>query len=383
MNHFFRRVQSLMVLGISMCFSFFLKRKPKTPQRIAVVQMAKIGDIVCTTPLFRAIKHAHPTAQLFVFGNEINKVVLEGNPYIDEYVPLDRSLWKTVHLFRSKKIETLCITGPTFDILSAAVLARISCIVVPRIVSGWSPYVTLSYRILSTRVTVKDHHMGSYAPREYLRLIEPLGIFTEDTKKDIYFSDEAKHRVEEIFAKEVTHKDEFCIGILLGAGNEIKSWPPDMFAKLMNLIASQKRVRFILLGSEKDTDRADTIMKGISKEVSVTNLIGKLTMDELKACISRLSMVIGADTGPQYIAEALEIPTIDIVGPVDEREQPPIGTLHRIVKADRKKPELYVMNARVYNVVEAKRQVEAITPEMVFETFVELCAICRGDVRLG
>ena len=28
--------------------------------------------------------------------------------------------------------------------------------------------------------------MGNYAPREYLRLLEPLGIFSENTK-NIYF----------------------------------------------------------------------------------------------------------------------------------------------------------------------------------------------------
>ena len=67
------------------------------------------------------------------------------------------------------------------------------------------------------------------------------------------------------------------------------------------------------------------------------------------------------------------MPTIDIVGPVDENDQPPQGKYNLIVKADRKKSELYVMNARKYNIKEAQRQINDITINMVIEKFEELC----------
>ena len=34
-------------------------------------------------------------------------------------------------------------------------------------------------------------------------------------------------------------------------------------------------------------------------------------------------LFISVDTGPIYIAEAFNVPTVDIVGPVDENVQPP------------------------------------------------------------
>jgi len=42
---------------------------------------------------------------------------------------------------------------------------------------------TKSYKILRKLVLSRSHRIGSYAGREYLKLLEPIDIFTEDTKK--------------------------------------------------------------------------------------------------------------------------------------------------------------------------------------------------------
>ncbi len=383
MNKIALRAYTALILVRALITAIFLKKRGVAHETIAIVQMAKLGDMVCTTPLFRAVKEQYPNAKVIVFGNAINREVLEGNPHIDEYVSLDKSFFDTCAAFKSRAIDVLCVTGPSFDVLAAAVIARIPTIVAPRIQSGWSPYVTIPYTILSRFVITKDHHMGSYAPREYLRLLEPLAIYTEDTRKEVYYSVAAKTHVTQLFqSKNISGVSHFLIGILPGAGNEIKSWAPEKFAQLMNEIAStHQHMVFVLLGASKDKERADGITVNLGPHVAVIDQIGKLSLDELKACVGALKMVIGADTGPQYIAEALSVPTIDIVGPVDEREQPPMGDIHRIVKIKRERAELYVMNARVYNKEEALRQTDAITPQMVYTEFESLLSILQvGEV---
>ena len=353
---------------LSLCLP---KRKSTSPKRMLVIQMAKLGDMVCTTPLFRAIKNAYPESTLFVLGNEINKVLLEGNSNIDTYLVKETSFRETLKKIKASRIDAVCITVPSFELLALCVIACIPLIIAPRIENGWSPYFTRTYRMLLKFVTVVPHRMEYYAPREYLRLLEPLNIYTDDTKKEVFFTQESLKKVQTFFsATSVCREGVALVGILPGAGNEIKSWPPEYFAELMNAIqAEEGNVVFVLLGAGKDAERASVIHSKIDPAVTVVDAIGKFSLDELKACVSMLSLVIGADTGPQYIAEALGVPTIDIVGPVDEREQPPLGEIHKIVKAERKKPELYVLNARVYNEAEAKRQVLDTTPQMVLEVY--------------
>src|SRR3989338_9471272 len=64
-------------------------KKIKSPKKIAIMQTAKLGDMVCTTPMFRAAKEKYPEVKVFAIGNEINREVLEGNPDVDEYI-----VWK-------------------------------------------------------------------------------------------------------------------------------------------------------------------------------------------------------------------------------------------------------------------------------------------------
>lgn len=112
----------------------------------------------------------------------------------------------------------------------------------------------------------------------------------------------------------------------------------------------------------------------LSPQVSVVDTVGQLSIEELKALIAHLTLVVAPDTGAIYIAEALGIPTVDIVGPVDEREQPPIGPIHEVVVPPRIRPELFVMDARSYNMAEVTRQLMATTVPMVTEAVDRLLA---------
>jgi ADP-heptose:LPS heptosyltransferase len=100
---------------------------------------------------------------------------------------------------------------------------------------------------------------------------------------------------------------------------------------------------------------------------SVVNACEKFSIDELKACISKLDLFVAVDTGPIYIAEAFDVPTVDIVGPMDENEQPPRGEKHVVViPPNHRISELHIMNAREYNAEEALKQTLSVMPEMVF-----------------
>jgi len=53
--------------------------------------------------------------------------------------------------------------------------------------------------------------------------------------------------------------------------------------------------------------------------------VGNFNLAELPALIERLSFFIGVDTGIIYMADALNIPLVDIAGPSDMEDQRPTG----------------------------------------------------------
>lgn len=328
-----------------------------------------MGDMVCTTPLFRCAKQNMKGGRLFVMGDALNKELLAGNPHIDEYLVLPKTRSEITKLVREKKIDFAALTTTTPQILLALLLAGVRCIVVPRVVGGFSPYNTKTYRLLSLLVTRIPISFGEYMPRAYLRLLEPLGIESSDTRKELYFTPEALARAEALLPREA----KLLIGIAPGVGNKIKVWGAKKFAAVARTLHEKYGATIVLIGGSRDREEVEMFRQALSHDVPLIDGAEKLTVDELKALISRLQLFIAVDTGPIYIAEAFGVPTVDIVGPMDEREQPPRGALHRVVvPLHRTAPALHIMNAAMFGREEAHRQTEAITPEMVLSEIDEV-----------
>ncbi len=328
-------------------------------KKILVVQTAKLGDMVCTTPVFREIKLKYPESDVYVLGDSINKGVLEGNPHITGYLELKYLSLKKI---KELEIDIAVLLNPNPSVLLHLLLSGISKIITPKIVGGYSPYATKTYRILSLFTTRVPHRFFHYAPQEYLNMLEPIGIESNNTKKDLYFSKEAESKVESLLSIYTGKK----IAVSPSAGNKIKNWGGKNFAKIADEVYKRWGLSVFVIGGPRDKDEVREMLENLSPDIKVIDMSMKLSIDELKAFMSKMDIFVAVDTGPIYIAEAFGVSTVDIIGPMDEREQPPVGPKHRVIyiKA-RKAPALHIMNARMYDEKEARRQIEEITPEMV------------------
>jgi len=215
--------------------------------------------------------------------------------------------------------------------------------------------------------------MQSYAAREYLKLLEPIGILSGDTKKYAFHSEEAEKKMAEMASRFRRTENSRLVGISPGAGNKIKQWGGKKFAAVARYLIDEKDATVVILGGKDDRADVEEMKRTLGQTPSCLDAAEKLDIDELKALISKLDLFISVDTGPIYIAESFGIPTIDIVGPVDEREQPPMGEKHLIVKnRGGRPPQLFVMNGRVYDAIEAKKQIDDIEPERVIDAINQL-----------
>ena len=373
MKPLINRLRNILILALCYGYALFRGRATKKilaePKTVVVIHEGKLGDMVCATPVFRAIKEKYPACKVVVFGNALYKELLEGNNDVDEYEALEKGrVFKNYRKLKRLNADYAIILNPSLVDLAALFLAGVPCTAAPKIENGWSPYETKSYVILRKLAIAVMHRMGSYAPREYLKMLEPIGIFSNDTKKHLNFSSDAEQKVSAFLAEKGIGKDDVMVCISPFAGNPVKRWGNDRFAELIKRILNEHSFKMILVGGKNDLLE----IKLDSFANRIINACGLFNLDQLKALISKMSVFISVDTGPIYIAEAFNVPTIDIIGPIDENEQPPRGPKNKIVVAKRKSPELYVMNARVYNKAEARRQVDAITVDQVMSAFKEL-----------
>jgi len=346
--------------------SLFRGKADKIPESISnilVVQSAKLGDMVCTTPVFRAIKEKYPTSKLTVSCSAINIEVLRGNKNIDNFIDIGRLSVKKI---KQNHFDVAFNLNFNFYVSVKLFMANITLIVIPKMEKGNSPFVTKSYKKIIKYFRILGRSIGAHAPQEMLNFLNFIGIKSTNTKKELFFTKEANKKIESMFKD----KEFKYVGISLTAGNKIKEWPIDRFVEVADYILEKYKTKVVLIGGPNDKEYSGKFLSTL-KEGNKENTIdttGDLSIDELKALISKLDLYIAVDTGPIYIAEAFDVPTIDIIGPMDEREQPPVSDNNIVLyERGRKESVLHILNARDYDEKEARRQVEAVSVEMVID----------------
>lgn len=380
MSKFIDRIKILIILLTCYIQAIFFGRAKKAitqPKKILIIQTASLGDMVCATPVFRAVKKHYPDCQITVMGNKSNQELLANNSDVDDYILLDikNNFWPEIKNIKTKNFDFACLIFPDFFALALLFLTKIKSICAPKII-GYSPYNSLAYRFLLPLVNTHHHYVRQYAAKQYLKMLEPVNVFETDTKKYLSYSTLAEQKIDSFFQTNKINNSDLIVCVVPTAGNKIKEWPAKRFAKVIDYLKEKYKAKIIMTAAPDEQKIIAQVFLNLKSRDNVLNFIGSI--DELKAMIARVKIYLSVDTGPIYIAEAFDIPTIDILGPVDENDQPPVGPKNLIVKAFRKKSETYVMNSRKYDKLEAQRQVNDITTEMVQEKIdTLLCQILK------
>lgn len=294
-------------------------RRPASPPRILVIQTAKLGDLVATTPLFRAIKDALPEAELHVLARRTSAVALQGNPFVSSVHFLDDgscySLFARLRRLRFQwSIHCMPDAFGSLVPLWALVPRRVntsSCrrgiaVLLLRFLHSWDvPY--------AIRTRTFDH---------YMMLLRPLGIPPIPYALDFFITAEQRRTAEAwMTARGLLPHSFVCLN--LTAGNAVKEWPAGKFAELADIITDSLGKDVVL--STSDRTRAAAVRAGVHCLARVHDA-SALTLGEVAAVYRSSSAYISVDTGPLYVAYAVGAPVVVLLGPVAPEEQvPPEG----------------------------------------------------------
>jgi len=309
------------------------KLKPKRELKILVIQLAKIGDLVCSTPVFREIKKKYPKSHLSVLIIPWVKGVIENNPYIDEIILIDRKEY-----FGIKGALRLIkeIKKRKFD-LSFSLLPGILNNLIPfwagisNRIGTTSKYATRGAKILSFFNTNNlEYKRHTLTVDHYLNLLKFVGIQNTNQKKEIFTTEDQNKKASQFLEKQSATSNDFLVGISVGAGNELKQWSIKKFANLADELIKKYNAKIIFVGSAKEKEiisKTQKLMKNKGIDVSQD-----FSLSEAPALFRFFKLFISVDTGSLYMANAMNVPVIDIAGPIDIYEQPPLGDKCKIVQ---------------------------------------------------
>jgi ADP-heptose:LPS heptosyltransferase len=151
----------------------------------------------------------------------------------------------------------------------------------------------------------------------------------------------------------------------LRPGNRVKEWPLPHFIELASRMGRSWELTIVFSAVEPElTQEACAAVLPPTKAVAASGL----SLRETAALIARASLFIGVDTGPLYIAHALSVPVVAIVGPSCPVEQlPPEGPCVALVPPPPGcTPWLFIAASPRQATTEMLRCIRETTPEIVF-----------------
>ena len=144
-----------------------------------------------------------------------------------------------------------------------------------------------------------------------------------------------------------------------GAGWGAKRWPVERYGQVAKELAKDGLCSFINYGpGEKELAVAvEAAGAGAARKISCS-------ISELIALTRRARLFIGGDTGPMHLAAALKIPVVAIFGPTDPARNGPFGTRSIVLRSAssmtdhtrRREPEQGLLEITVGEVVAATRK---------------------------
>lgn len=348
-------------------------QEKNTPLKILVIQTAKIGDLVCATPVFREIKKKLPDSHLTVLITVKTKDILKNNPRVDEIILVDDypgilGKIKLLRKLRKGKYDW------AFNLLPGSfnnIIAFWS--LVPNRVAtcykGAGEIMDLLSVFNNYRLEYKRH---TCLIGHYLNLLKVLGIEQASEEKEMFVRPEEERKASNFLVQNSLSTDDLLIGISAVPGNKIKQWDLSKFAALSDLLIERVKVKIIFTGSADDRSGVEKIQK-MMRNRSI-NAAGYFKLHELSALLRLLKLFISVDSGPLYIANALGVPVIDIGGCYDIREQSPSGGKYKILqKNNNPLPDYSVIVSSDSNCTKwFSGQLQEITPEEVLEAAFEL-----------
>ncbi len=341
------------------------------PRKILVVRRDNIGDLVCTTPLLRALRLRFPAARIDVLVNSYCAPVLEGNPNVDRLWQYTKAhhreageSWLAVHARRLTEVVRL--RRERYDL---AVLAKPECLPRPlqwarlagaRHVLGFVDPGNPLGRHIDVQVPL-DPSIEEHVVAASHRLLRPLGIAGEPGPLEIHPRADRAGEVRSALAERGMDGCAPLVGLHISARKERQRWPAESFAELAHRIRARfPEAGFVLLWSPGDEANPrhpgdDAKARDVQRAAEGLPLLAwpTETLDRLIAGLSVLDCLVCSDGGAMHIAAALAKPIVCFFGNSSAAVWHPWGVPHELLQP-------------------ASRTVEDIAPAAAEQAFARL-----------
>ena len=330
---------------------------PEKSPRILIIRRDNIGDLVCTTPLIRALREQLPTAYIAALVTKYNLGVMDGNPDINALFSYTKAkhlgsgesrigiLWDrlvTIWKLRSQRFDWILLPGGP----------QRSSIRFAKMIGGKNILIRDEEDVAGG-----PHHVEQCCHqlvRMGLRMATPATRLTPDPSRI--------ERFQETLPQGWAWKDrhEPVIALHLSSRKPSQRWSAERFAETARMLHDKLGARFLLFWSPGaadnplhpgDDEKAQEVLKA-TEGLPVHPIVTE-SLEDLIAALSLCDSIICSDGGAMHLAAALGKPMVCLFGDSDPEHWGPWGVRHAVLH----KPSRDVADISTNEVVEACQKI--------------------------
>ncbi|MFH1996410.1 MAG: lipopolysaccharide heptosyltransferase II [Candidatus Omnitrophota bacterium] len=289
------------------------------PERILIVRLDRIGDVVLSTPAIRAVKRAFPESRLSVMVRPPCVDIVRGSPFVDTVITYDKDgpekgiapAFRMIKKLRREKFDIAIVLHPTTRSHLAVFMAGIPVRVGYDRKLGW----------LLTKKVKHEKHLGKKHEIDYaLDLVRTIGCDDPDRSLFMPTNEENANTVDAIF-KESGIQGKYPVVVIHPAAScPSKQWPADRFAEVAGALKEEFRADIVIIGGLRERKVGEDLANSIKGDA--VNLTGKTSIGELASVFRRSRLLISCDSGPVHVASAVGVPVVAIFGRSDKGLSP-------------------------------------------------------------
>jgi ADP-heptose:LPS heptosyltransferase len=297
----------------------------RVADRVLVVRLDEIGDVVLTTPLLRELRHNAPRAWVTLVVSPKTRNLVEFCPYVNEVLVFD---WRV-----NGRLARLRRHARAMVFARRHLWRRFDLAMVPRFGADYYDATFLSFFSgAAWRVAYSEHlnEVKARLNRGYDRLLtqaldgtgakhqvewnlnflQLLGGEVNDSRLELWLTEDDRAFAKKILAAHGMQEGELLIAFAPGAGASRRCWPLERWIELGRRLMREFAFRLVLVGSESESELGTRIESALGS--AVINLVGHATLRQTSAILEHCSLTVSNDSGPMHLAAAAGSAVVEI-----------------------------------------------------------------------
>ena len=294
---------------------------PAAPGSICILRLSALGDATHVVPLVRTLRRAWPALPITWILGKGEAKLLEGLDGV-ELIVFDKSAGlRGVTDLRRR------LAGRRFDVLLQMQLALRANLV--------SALIRADRRIGYDRARSKEAHSlfineripagGHHVLDAFAQFCLPLGLHQDRVEWNLPVPALARE-----WAADALPDGQPTLLVSPCSSHALRNWRPERYAAVADHAAS-RGWRVLLCGGRSTLERETGDAIAAAMRAPVLDLIGKDTLKQLLALLERATMVLGPDSGPLHMANAMGTKVLGLFACTDRERCGPYSDLRHSV----------------------------------------------------